>query len=204
VAHWPRPNSLSLQDHPNLTVIAGPNGSGKSTIFEELGLLGIQTGVFLNPDIIAKGLDGPDNTRDYRAGCEALERCRSYIDNGETFTRESTLSSAEIVNTMRRAKEAGFTVNLVFVGVESVAYSIDRVAKRVRSGGHDIPVEDQIRRFDKTFANLPIAAAIADHCIIFDNSGASHELVAIIRSGKVAQRTDKQIIWLDEALRQLT
>lgn len=186
-----------------LTVIAGPNGSGKSTIFEELGFLGIRTSVFLNPDVIAKSLEGPDNTRDYRAGREALERCRRYIDNGETFTRESTLSSSEILNTMRRAKEAGFTVNLVFVGVESVAYSIDRVAKRVRSGGHDIPVEHQIRRFDKTFANLPIAVAIADYCLIFDNSGASHELVATIRSGKVEERTDKQITWLDNAISQL-
>ena len=140
-------------------MIAGPNGSGKSTIFEELGRLGIKLGIFLNPDVIAKSLDGPDNTRDYRAGREALEQCRSYVESGQTFTRESTLSSIEILNTMRRAKDAGFTVNLIFVGVASVAHSIDRVAKRVRLGGHHIPVEDQIRRFDKTFANLPITVS---------------------------------------------
>ncbi len=188
---------------PHLTVIAGPNGAGKSTIFEELRKQGHPLGIFLNPDVIARNLDGPDNTRDYRAGREALELCRRYLENAETFTRESTLSSTEIVNTMRRAKVAGFFVQLVFVGVANVGKSINRVSNRVDEGGHDIPVEDQIRRFDKTFANLPIAAAIADHCIIFDNSGASHELVAIIRSGKVVHQTGKQIIWLDRALRQL-
>lgn len=190
-------------NQPHLTVIAGPNGAGKSTIFEELRKQSYPLGIFLNPDVIARNLDGPDHTRDYRAGREALKLCRGYLDTSETFTRESTLSSAEILNTMRRAKLAGFYVHFVFVGVANVGKSINRVSNRVDEGGHDIPVEDQIRRFGKTFVNLPIAAAIADNCIIFDNSGACHELVAIIHSGKVVHRTAKPIIWLDNALRQL-
>ena len=116
-------------DRPIFTVIGGPNGAGKSTYTEGLAARGYPLGEVVNPDVIAANLPGPDATRDARAGRETLRRTRALIASGRTFSRETTLSGSEILRTMRAAKNAGFTVNLFFVGVDSVDVS------RVVSGG---------------------------------------------------------------------
>lgn len=122
-------------DRPIFTVIGGPNGVGKSTYTEGLAARGYPLGEVVNPDVIAANLPGPDATRDARAGRETLRRTRALIASGRTFSRETTLSGSEILRTMRAAKNAGFTVNLFFVGVDSVDVSEARVRRRVARGG---------------------------------------------------------------------
>ena len=56
---------------------------------------------------------------------------------------------------MQAAKEAGYEVTLIFIGVETVETSKDRVRTRVEDGGHDIPEDVQERRFEKSFQNAP-------------------------------------------------
>lgn len=43
---------------------------------------------------------------------------------------------------MAEAKQKGWLVNPIYVGVASVETSIDRVAQRVAQGGHNVPEED--------------------------------------------------------------
>ena len=124
---------------PVFTVIGGPNGAGKSTYTEGLAARGYPLGEVVNPDVIAANLPGPDATRDARAGRETLRRTRALIASGRTFSRETTLSGSEILRTMRAAKNAGFTVNLFFVGVDSVDVSKGRVRRRVERGGMASP-----------------------------------------------------------------
>ena len=124
---------------PVFTVIGGPNGAGKSTYAEGLAARSYPLGEVVNPDMIAAVLPGPDATRDTRAGRETLKRTRALIANGQTFSRETTLSGSEILRTMQGAKEAGFTVNLFFVGVDSLETSRRRVEDRVSKGGHGYP-----------------------------------------------------------------
>ena len=128
---------------PVFTVVGGPNGAGKSTYTEGLAARGYPLGEVVNPDVIAANLPGPDATRDARAGRETLRRTRALIASGQTFSRETTLSGSEILRTMRAAENTGFTVNLFFVGVDSVDVSRGRVRRRVARGGHGIPEQVQ-------------------------------------------------------------
>src|SRR3546814_9296463 len=57
---------------------------------------------------------------------------------------------------MRAAGEAAYQVNLVYVGVRDVRHSIGRVRERVSRGGHDVPIADLWRRFDRSLANLAV------------------------------------------------
>ena len=120
----------------------------------------------VNPDVIAANLLGPDATRDARAGRETLRRTRALIASGQTFSRETTLSGSEILRTVRVAKNAGFTVNLFFVGVDSVDISRARVRRRVERGGHGIPEQVQARRFDRSLDNAALAAQVADRAVM--------------------------------------
>ena len=125
---------------------------GKSTYTEGLAARGYRLGEVVNPDVIAANLPGPDATRDARAGRETLRRTRALIASGQMFSRETTLSGSEILRTMRAAKNAGFTVNLFFAGVDSVDISRARVRRRVERGGHGIPEQVQARRFDRSLS----------------------------------------------------
>ena len=96
------------------TILGGPNGAGKSTTFARLTQWGYRSGAFLNPDEIAKGLDGPAPARAVAAGRETLRRSRAWMASRRSFVRESTLSSREIARSAQAARDAGYRVTLIF------------------------------------------------------------------------------------------
>ena len=183
---------------PQFTVVGGPNGAGKSTFTEGLADRNYPLGETINPDVIASTLPGPDASRDIRAGRRALERTRALINSGQTFSRETTLSGTEILRAMKAAKEAGFRVNLFFVGVDSLETSRRRIEDRVSRGGHDIPRHVQERRFDRSFANAAWAARIADTTVFVHSSEEQFQSVGIARRGVMAWRANIPALqWLD-------
>ena len=189
---------------PLFTVIAGPNGAGKSTYAEGLTARGYPLGEAVNPDVIAAALPGPDATRDTRAGRETLRRTRALIASGQTFGRETTLSGSEILRTMQAAKEAGFRINLFFVGVDSLETSRRRVQDRVSKGGHDIPRHVQERRFGRSFANAARATRIADTTVFVHSREEQFQSVSMARHGVVTWRADiPSLGWLDRITQDL-
>ena len=99
-------------ERPRYTILGGPNGAGKSTTFACLMEWGYRSGAFLNPDEIAKALDGPEPARAVAAGRETLRRSRAWMASRRSFVRESTLSSREIVRSAEAARDAGYRVTL--------------------------------------------------------------------------------------------
>ena len=186
------------------TVVAGPNGVGKSTLIEDLRDHGFPLGPFINPDDIARTLEGSPASRDLRAGRETLHRTRARIAGSETFSRESTLTSREILRSMQSAKDAGFHVILLFVGVECLITSRDRVVARVARGGHDIPEDIQERRFDKSVENAVRATEVAHRSFFLDNTTESgHRLVGFAFNHHlvyVASRTPAWFTRIAEAI----
>ncbi len=85
-----------------------------------------------------------------------------------------------------RAKQAGFTLMMVFIGTTSVEVNLDRVKARVEQGGQDVPEGDQRRRYPRTLANMKRMLPEADLAIILDNSGAEgYVLVAFGEKGNL-------------------
>ena len=188
----------SASGRPVFTVIGGPNGAGKSTYMDRLAASGYSLGEVVNPDVIAAALPEPDATRDARAGRETLHRTRALIADGQTFSRETTLSGSEILRTMQAAKDAGFIVNLFVVGVDSLQTSQRRVEQRVKEGGHGIPEQVQARRFDRSFDNAVRAAQIADTTVFVHSREEQFQSVGMARRGMMAWRADMAgLQWLD-------
>ncbi len=191
--------SDKLADPPWLTVVGGPNGVGKSTFVVALQTTGYPLGRFLNPDDIAQALSGAGQAGAIQAGRTTLRQSRALIASRTTFSRESTLSSNEILRTMQTAKGAGFTVVLLFIGVSDVETSKRRVQVRVAEGGHDIAEPIQMRRFEKTFTAAARAAQIADTALFFDNAGAGHRLVGVVDQGRVTYLDRPTAPWIERA-----
>lgn len=163
---------------PQLWVFAGPNGAGKSTLTDRFVRDRIP---IVNPDNIARDLprrsDG--SLAELEAGKLALQERAARTAAGRSFGFETTLSGQSELRAMRVAKEAGFKVNLVFVGIPDPSYSAARVGSRVQSGGHDVSAADTDRRYPKSMANLPVAMSIADRSLIVDNTDRQHRLVMV-------------------------
>ena len=185
---------------PQFWMIAGPNGAGKSTLTSKYleGRVEI-----VNPDVIALQLDpsDPNGSRvRVQAGRQAIRRQNECLIQGISFSVETTLSGNRELQLLQRAKEAGFKVNLVYVGIGSADTSAGRVAGRVLEGGHHIPAEDIERRFSRSMANLPRALDLADRAYVLDNSGRRYRLLLSMEQGQVKRVTRNLPTWAQQTL----
>lgn len=166
-----------MKPSPIMYVFAGNNGSGKSTI---RNLIADQLGISVNidPDALARGLHADQQERlRVSAGKEAIRLARECLREKRSFSIETTLAGGNVIRLMRDARENGFDLIMLYVGLGDYQLNIERVAARVRNGGHDIPTEDIIRRHTTSIQNLLSHLDFVDHLIVIDNSTRSGEIV---------------------------
>jgi predicted ABC-type ATPase len=101
-----------------------------------------------------------------------VSEIRESINRHETFALESTLSGKTYVRIFNRALSLGYELELQYLWLSSVEQAIARVRRRVRMGGHDVPVSDIRHRFKRSLIHLindylPLATRWA----IWDNRG---------------------------------
>jgi predicted ABC-type ATPase len=66
---------------------------------------------------------------------------------------------------------AGYRVEIVYLKIDSPQLALKRIAARVKQGGHDVPREDVLRRFARSWANFDrIYRSLADLWEVYDNS----------------------------------
>jgi predicted ABC-type ATPase len=106
----------------------------------------------------------------------------SLLKASQSFAVETTLSGNTYLRMMSRAKNLGYNVVLVYIGTTSVEINMQRVHLRVTRGGHDVPEEDQRRRFPRSLPNAPKALAVADEAVVLDNSTSGYVKIAVKRT----------------------
>ena len=160
---------------PNLYILAGPNGAGKTTTAFTLLPNFLDCREFVNADEIARGIS-PFNVEGvaFEAGRIMLQRIDSLLNERVDFALETTLSIRSYVQLIRRAKAIGYQVNLFFVYLSSSELATKRVQQRVRSGGHSIPADVIIRRYERGLSNFfQLYLPICDFFLFVNNSGDS-------------------------------
>ena len=185
---------------PQLWVVAGPNGAGKSTLTRRYleGRLSI-----VNPDVIAQGLEPADPTRArvrFQAGREAIHRQETFLTQGMDFALETTLSGNRELELMRRAREMGYKVTLVYLGIDAPGLADVRISQRVAEGGHHVPPEDVARRYSRSMTNLATALQIVDRAFVLDNSSQRRRLLLSMEHGQVKHRSRNLPRWAHDAL----
>ncbi len=166
------------------TILAGPNGSGKSSLYGRLGA----PGVFVNADMVARRLSpSRPEAAALQAGREVVATLDRLMSDGADFAYETTLSSAQSLAVMRRARSTGYDVSLVFVLLSNADLNVARVGQRVAMGGHDIPEAVVRRRHEGAMARLRLAVPLADFVVVFDNSFDAPNLIAAVERGVVIE-----------------
>ena len=181
---------------PEIIVFAGPNGSGKSTVTE---MLRPATMLYINADEIQRVLDC-DNLE---AAQKAEMRREECVAAHKSFCFETVMSTERNLNLLRRAKEAGFFIRCYYVLTADPFINVARVASRVSAGGHDVPVEKIISRYDRALGLIPDLLPVCDVCHIYDNSGSAPYRIFKKRKDHYWYCT-KRHLWLKDDICSLT
>ncbi len=157
---------------PNVIILAGPNGAGKSTTAPLLLRDAFAVDEFVNADAIAQGLSAfaPERVA-LEAGKIMLRRLRELAEKRSNFAFETTLASRSFAPWLAKLRGAGYQVHLLFLALPDVQSAQNRVAVRVKLGGHNIPDDIVARRFRAGLRNLfQLYMPIVTSWRIYDNS----------------------------------
>ena len=161
-------------------IISGCNGSGKTTASYTLLPELLDCSEFVNSDEFAKSLSpfAPESAY-IMASRYMLKKIDYLFERREDFCLETTLATRSLVKMVRSAQEKGYFVTVIYFWLNSPDMAVERVAKRVAAGGHNIPEETIRRRYNvglNYFFNVYMP--VCDKWILADNSEPPFKLVA--------------------------
>lgn len=183
-----------LPKKPEVVVFAGPNGSGKSTITELLK----PPMDYINADEIKKNI----KCSDLEAAQLAERQREEHIEHMHEFCFETVLSTQRNLRLLNKAKERGYFIRCYYVLTADPAINVWRVKSRVESGGHDVPEEKIIKRYDKALELIKDLVQVCDVCHIYDNSGSRP--FRIFKKRKEETYYDECMDWYLEDIQILT
>jgi predicted ABC-type ATPase len=188
---------MNTDQKPTYTLIAGINGAGKSTSYDEMdddekSLLGPR----INPDELTAQLGG----NIIKGGQLASRRRKQFLSENITFHQETTFTGNTIIKAIDQAKRQGYRLNLIYVGLDSVDTAMKRVKHRAANGGHNVPVEDIVRRYPNSMRNLSEQIHKFDRITLVDNT-QRFEFVFKATDGDVVFICDDLPKWVQNAVR---
>ncbi|EKX56464.1 hypothetical protein D516_2976 [Rhodobacter sp. AKP1] len=174
---------------PSLVLLAGPNGAGKSTLYQTRVAPSF-AGPFINADLIQRDeLGDASMEASYRAAAIAEERRTMLLEVRKSCATETVFSHPSKLDLITKARERGYVIIILHVGMDDPELSVARVKGRTEEGGHDVP-EDKIRaRFDRGQPLIRQAVLQADRGMVFDNSVLNQppRLVLLFAGGRLVQ-----------------
>lgn len=136
------------------------------------------------------------NAAAWRCGRDLLERAvRERLD----FAFETTLGGTTITRLLIEAAARGIDVFAWYVGLATLELHLERVAARVRRGGHPIPEESIRRRWDRSRLNLVHLLPHLQELRVYDNSREADpaaggvptpELLLWVKAGRIIGPAD--------------
>jgi predicted ABC-type ATPase len=166
-------------NEPRCIIVADPNGAGKTTFAREFLPKDTEIVHFVNADAIAAGLS------ELRPEIVAVVAARIFLAElgrlaaaRTSFAFETTLSGRAYVRRLARWKTSGYRIEIAYLQIDSPQLALKRIAARVKQGGHDIPRDDVLRRFGRSWTNFErLYRSLADAWWVYDNSGLTPKLL---------------------------
>ncbi|MBO7736280.1 MAG: zeta toxin family protein [Clostridia bacterium] len=184
----------NLNKQPEVVVFAGPNGSGKSTFTELLK----PPMDYINADEIKKHLKC-DDLQAAQIAEQQRERC---LEQNREFCFETVMSTERNLNLLKRAKAKGYFIRCYYVLTVDPMINVARVRERVSTGGHGVPEDKIIARYDRAMSLVKDVVEVSDICHIYDNS--SQTPYRIFKKRKDECYYDENQDWLLDDIALLT
>jgi len=161
-----------------MVVFAGPNGSGKSTIVKNALANGHCPQDFICPDNYVAEHEKNDVQAYIKAMQEAETQREIRLALGKSFSFETVLSTREKLDFIRKAKWQGYQIFVIYVATNDPKINIERVKSRVAQGGHNVPTEKILSRYEKSMDLMYDVVCVADLVYFFDNSNTEPQMIA--------------------------
>ena len=135
---------------------------------------------FVNSDEFAKHLSPFAPESAYITASRLMLRKVNYLfDKREDFCIETTLATRSLLKMVHNAQQKGYYVTILYFWLNSPDMAVERVAARVRAGGHDIPEETIRRRYTVGLSYFfHTYMPECDKWILADNSDPPFQIVA--------------------------
>lgn len=168
-----------------IVVIAGANGVGKTTFAR--AFLREYDYEFLNADEIAKSLSAENpQAKKISAGKLFFQNLNDAVQNDKSLLIESTLSGRYLQKFLKSLKSENYQITIIFLFADSPEILIERIAERVKKGGHFVPDEDVRRRFVRGKQNFwNVYKNLADSWFLYYNMKDDFQLVATGEKDKI-------------------
>ena len=172
---------------PVFWLIAGPNGAGKTTLVHQPRFQRLLAGVrFFNPDeTTLRLLQGAGYAGFQDAPHDELRRCfiaaateveaelQSSLLRGEAVGVETVLSTRKYCRLVEQVIGRNGFVGLIYIALRDAELSQIRVARRVAQGGHNVPADKLVSRWQGSLSNLGWFAKRATRFWVVDNSDST-------------------------------
>ena len=179
---------------PEIIIFAGPNGSGKSTITSLLK----PPYDYINADEIKATI----KCSDLEAAVKADQLRRENLKRSSDFSFETVLSTDRNLMLLKDAKANGYFIKCYYVLTADPAINVARVKLRALGGGHDVPKEKIITRYQRALKLVPDLINTCDIVHVYDNS---ESLYRIFKKRKALYYYDPiDSIWSAEDIQHLT
>ena len=175
------------------TIIAGVNGVGKSSLTGVLKAERNDLGFVIDVDRIA----AESKSGNLEAGKSAIFLIDRFINEGVSFSQETTLSGTRTIKNIKIAKKNNYTVRLFYIGLGRYEESVKRIKNRVEKGGHHVDSIDVIRRYNKRKADLMKILPLCDEVRFYDNENGFVE-VGEYKNGGIITKGEYKPAWLAE------
>lgn len=109
---------------------------------------------------------------------------RKLLENRQSFTFETVMSSPDKIELLRDAQKMGYHTYLYYVATKDPAINIERVRMRVQKGGHDVPEDKIVTRYKRSLGLLREAIRCSNRAYLFDNSEQAMIWLAEITEGQ--------------------
>ena len=121
---------------------------------------------YINADEIKKNLKCAD-----LEAAQLAERQRGeHLEHMSEFCFETVLSTERNIKLLQKARQGGYFIRCYYILTADPMINVLRVKSRVEAGGHDVPEDKIVTRYDKS---LNLVKELVKHCDvyhIYDNS----------------------------------
>lgn len=144
----------------------------------------------IEPYINADDIKRANLCSDLKAAQIAEKLRELCVVSKTSFTFETVLSTERNLRLLQRAKENGFFIRCIYILTVDPGVNIMRVKSRAALGGHDVPEDKIVSRYEKCMNLLPELLKVCDIMHIYDNTTIPFRIFK--------KRKDEFFFWTNE------
>jgi predicted ABC-type ATPase len=169
----------------------------QSSLYTKATQEGFQIGLSFSNNVIK--VNKPVNS--YAAALIAEYLRSLLIENDKTFSFETVMSHDSKLKVLQHAHRKGYKNYLYFISTESSDINVERVAARVKKGGHSVDEKKIRERYIRSMNLLSSMIPFCYRSFIIDNSEEHFRLILEIENGTTIKVIDDDVpVWIDSYL----